>query len=89
MLNAGILLNGNPGHDYFEKAITSRNGIVYRTSGIFTATRWFRGSPLSKARLHHAMSCAGKDLCFVLFEHFRIYVARVGGWLLATPLVLR
>ena len=30
-----------------------------------------QGITLSKARLHHAMSCApDKELCFVLFEHF-------------------
>lgn len=34
-----------------------------------------QGLTLSKARLHHAMSCAAEeDLCFVLFGHFTIYV---------------
>ena len=34
-----------------------------------------QGITLSKARLHHAMSCAAQeDLCFVLFGHFMIYV---------------
>ena len=40
-----------------------------------------QGITLSKARLHHAMSCApDKDLCFVLFEHFTIYVALAEGF---------
>ena len=40
-----------------------------------------QGITLSKARLHHAMSCApDKDLCFVLFEHFTIYVTLAGGF---------
>jgi hypothetical protein len=40
-----------------------------------------QGITLSKARLHHAMSCApDKDLCFVLFGHFH-YLRRAGGWL--------
>ncbi|KAF0781479.1 hypothetical protein L246_25380, partial [Salmonella enterica subsp. enterica serovar Worthington str. BCH-5715] len=40
-----------------------------------------QGITLSKARLHHAMSCAPeRDLCFVLFEHFRIYVALADGF---------
>ncbi len=39
------------------------------------------GITLSKARLHHAMSCApDKELCFVLFEHFRIYVTLADGF---------
>lgn len=39
------------------------------------------GITLSKARLHHAMSCApDKDLCFVLFEHFRITVTMAEGF---------
>lgn len=39
------------------------------------------GITLSKARLHHAMSCApDKDLCFVLFEHFTIYVTLADGF---------
>lgn len=34
-----------------------------------------QGVTLSKARLHHAMSCTSEeDLCFVLFGHFTIYV---------------
>lgn len=34
-----------------------------------------QGITLSKARLHHAMSCTSEeDLCFVLFGHFTIYV---------------
>ena len=45
------------------------------------AIRWFRGSTLSKARLHYATSCApDKELCFVLFEHFRIYVTLADGF---------
>ncbi|VTQ20896.1 formate hydrogenlyase regulatory protein [Escherichia coli] len=65
-----------------EKADTSHSGIVaYRTSGTSTAIRWFRGSRYRKARLHHAMSCApDKELCFVLFEHFRIYVTLADGF---------
>lgn len=40
-----------------------------------------QGITLSKARLHHAMSCApDKELCFVLFEHFRIYVTLADGF---------
>ncbi|MDA8477478.1 formate hydrogenlyase regulator HycA [Citrobacter sp. Awk 4] len=40
-----------------------------------------QGITLSKARLHHAMSCAPeKDLCFVLFEHFTIYVTLADGF---------
>lgn len=40
-----------------------------------------QGITLSKARLHHAMSCApDKDLCFVLFEHFVIYVTLADGF---------
>ena len=40
-----------------------------------------QGITLSKARLHHAMSCApDKDLCFVLFEHFTIYVTLADGF---------
>ncbi|EFG1983994.1 formate hydrogenlyase regulator HycA [Escherichia marmotae] len=40
-----------------------------------------QGITLSKARLHHAMSCApDKELCFVLFEHFRIYVTLGDGF---------
>lgn len=40
-----------------------------------------QGLTLSKARLHHAMSCAPeKDLCFVLFEHFTIYVTLAPGF---------
>lgn len=40
-----------------------------------------QGITLSKARLHHAMSCAvDKDLCFVLFEHFYIYVSLAEGF---------
>ena len=35
-----------------------------------------QGITLSKARLHHAMSCApDKELCFVLFGHFQVFVA--------------
>lgn len=34
-----------------------------------------QGITLSKAHLHHAMSCAAQeDLCFILFGHFTIYV---------------
>ena len=40
-----------------------------------------QGITLSKARLHHAMSCGPeKDLCFVLFEHFRITVTMAEGF---------
>lgn len=40
-----------------------------------------QGITLSKARLHHAMSCAAeKDLCFVLFEHFHISVTLAEGF---------
>ena len=40
-----------------------------------------QGITLSKARLQHAMSCApDKDLCFVLFEHFVIYVTLADGF---------
>lgn len=40
-----------------------------------------QGITLSKARLHHAMSCVPeKDLCFVLFEHFRVYVTLADGF---------
>ena len=40
-----------------------------------------QGITLSKARLHHAMSCApDKELCFVLFEHFQVYVALAEGF---------
>ncbi|HHG8772803.1 TPA: formate hydrogenlyase regulator HycA [Raoultella planticola] len=40
-----------------------------------------QGLTLSKARLHHAMSCApDKELCFVLFEHFQVYVALAEGF---------
>ena len=40
-----------------------------------------QGITLSKAHLHHGMSCAAeKDLCFVLFEHFRIYVTLADGF---------
>lgn len=40
-----------------------------------------QGITLSKARLHHAMSCAPeKDLCFVLFEHFHICVTLAEGF---------
>lgn len=65
-----------------EKAdyIAQSGTVAYRTSGIFTATHWSRIT-LSKAHLHHGMSCAAeKDLCFVLFEHFRIYVTLADGF---------
>ncbi|MDR9892221.1 formate hydrogenlyase regulator HycA [Pseudenterobacter timonensis] len=40
-----------------------------------------QGITLSKARLHHAMSCAAEeDLCFVLFGHFRIFVTLADGF---------
>ena len=40
-----------------------------------------QGITLSKARLHHAMSCApDKELCFVLFGHFQVYVALADGF---------
>ncbi|BCU54428.1 formate hydrogenlyase regulator HycA [Enterobacter kobei] len=40
-----------------------------------------QGITLSKARLHHAMSCApDRDLCFVLFEHFPVYVTLADGF---------
>lgn len=40
-----------------------------------------QGITLSKARLHHAMSCApDKELCFVLFGHFQVYVALAEGF---------
>lgn len=40
-----------------------------------------QGITLSKARLHHAMSCApDRDLCFVLFEHFTLYVTLADGF---------
>ncbi|STU62590.1 Formate hydrogenlyase regulatory protein HycA [Klebsiella pneumoniae subsp. ozaenae] len=36
---------------------------------------------MSKARLHHAMSCApDKELCFVLFGHFQVFVALAEGF---------
>ncbi|MGK7447096.1 formate hydrogenlyase regulator HycA, partial [Salmonella enterica] len=36
---------------------------------------------VSEGRVHHAMSGApGRDLGFVLFEHFRIYVALADGF---------
>jgi hypothetical protein len=39
------------------------------------------GITLSKARLHHAMSCApDKELCFVLFGHFQVFVALAEGF---------
>lgn len=51
-----------------------------RSSGTSTVTRWF-GITLSKARLHHAMSCApDKELCFVLFGHFQVFVALAEGF---------
>lgn len=40
-----------------------------------------QGIALSKARLHHAMSCApDKELCFVLFGHFQVFVALAEGF---------
>ena len=40
-----------------------------------------QGLTLSKARFHHAMSCEpDKDLCFVLFEPFTIYVTLADGF---------
>ncbi len=40
-----------------------------------------QGITLSKARLHHAMSCApDKELCFVLFGHFQVFVALAEGF---------
>jgi formate hydrogenlyase regulatory protein HycA len=40
-----------------------------------------QGITLSKAHLHHAMSCTSdKDLCFVLFEHFHIAVTLAEGF---------
>ena len=40
-----------------------------------------QGITLSKARLHHAMSCApDKELCFVLFGHFQEFVALAEGF---------
>ncbi|EJR0359307.1 formate hydrogenlyase regulator HycA [Klebsiella quasipneumoniae] len=40
-----------------------------------------QGITLSKARLHHAMSCApDKELCFVLFGHFQVFVALAKGF---------
>ncbi|HCB3048119.1 TPA: formate hydrogenlyase regulator HycA [Klebsiella aerogenes] len=40
-----------------------------------------QGITLSKARLHHAMSCApDKELCFVLFGHFQVYVTLAEGF---------
>nr|WP_318383745.1 formate hydrogenlyase regulator HycA [uncultured Enterobacter sp.] len=40
-----------------------------------------QGITLSKARLHHAMSCAPEhDLCFDLFGHFTIYVTLADGF---------
>ncbi|HED2259000.1 TPA: formate hydrogenlyase regulator HycA [Klebsiella aerogenes] len=40
-----------------------------------------QGITLSKARLHHAMSCApDKELCFVLFGYFQVYVALAEGF---------
>lgn len=51
-----------------------------RSSGTSTVIRWF-GITLSKARLHHAMSCApDKELCFVLFGHFQVFVALAEGF---------
>lgn len=41
-----------------------------------------QGITLSKARLHHEMSCAPgrEELCFVLFGHFQVYVALAEGF---------
>jgi formate hydrogenlyase regulatory protein HycA len=40
-----------------------------------------QGITLSKARLHHAMSCApDKALCFMLFGHFQIRIALAEGF---------
>ncbi|MEN0616833.1 formate hydrogenlyase regulator HycA [Klebsiella indica] len=40
-----------------------------------------QGITLSKARLHHEMSCApDSELCFVLFGHFQVYVALAEGF---------
>lgn len=36
---------------------------------------------LSKARLHHAIGSAPEQqLCFVLFDHFSLYISLVGGF---------
>ncbi|WP_039057169.1 formate hydrogenlyase regulator HycA [Enterobacter sp. Bisph1] len=40
-----------------------------------------QGVTLSKARLHHAISGAPQQqLCFVLFEHFTVYISLTGGF---------
>jgi len=40
-----------------------------------------QGVTLSKARLHHAIGCAPEQqLCFVLFEHFTVYITLTGGF---------
>ncbi|WP_342323808.1 formate hydrogenlyase regulator HycA [Kosakonia sp. BYX6] len=40
-----------------------------------------QGITLSKARLHHAIGCAPQQqLCFVLFDHFTVYITLTGGF---------
>ena len=81
--------------ELFEKEFSCNGGEVKVTQASRDAQRHRRlqdqwhiycnslvqGITLSKARLHHAMSCApDKELCFVLFEHFRIYVTLADGF---------
>ena len=40
-----------------------------------------QGVTLSKARLHHAIGCAPEQqLCFLLFDHFTVYITLTGGF---------
>ncbi len=40
-----------------------------------------QGITLAKARLHHTIGCAPEQqLCFVLFDHFTVYITLSGGF---------
>ncbi len=40
-----------------------------------------QGITLAKARLHHTIGCAPEQqLCFVLFDHFMVYITLSGGF---------
>ncbi len=68
-----------------EKADYIHSGIVaYRTSGTSTAIRWFRDHVIESAPASRHELRAGQRICFVLFEHFRIYVTLADGFN-ATP----
>ncbi len=68
-----------------EKPITSHSGIVaYRTSGTSTAIAGSGDHVIESAPASRHELRADKELCFVLFEHFRIYVTLAMA-LTATP----